>query len=180
MNPIEPTKNVTPIAGRGADAHWDANDATAKQTDPAANRTPVHQVSRSARMRRSCVRGDARDIIRFGRCGPRRSAARLRAMTRALTIIAILAAGLLTACGESSEEKAQTTVCDARADISAQVDDLKAITPATFSTDAVSKSLSAIQSDLSDIRGAQSDLSDDRRQQVEDATKTFTSSVEGS
>ena len=46
---------------------------------------------------------------------------------------------MLTACGESSEEKAQNTVCDAREDISTQVDDLKAITPATFTTDAVSR-----------------------------------------
>ena len=43
----------------------------------------------------------------------------------------------------------------------------------------MSKSLSAIQSDLSDIKGAQSELSDDRRQQVESATQTFTSDVEG-
>jgi hypothetical protein len=100
-------------------------------------------------------------------------------MRRALTTIAIVAAGLLAACGDSSEEKAQSTVCDARADISAQMDDLKGLTPATFSTDAVSKSLSAIQSDLSEIRGAQSELSDDRRQQVEDATKAFTSAVKG-
>ena len=100
-------------------------------------------------------------------------------MRRALTTIALLAAGLSTACGDSAEEEAQNTVCDARADISTQVDDLKGLTPATFSADAVSKSLSAIQSDLSDIRGAQSELSDDRRQQVEDANQTFTSAVKG-
>jgi flagellar hook-associated protein FlgK len=100
-------------------------------------------------------------------------------MRRALTTIALVAAGLLAGCGDSAEEKAQTTVCDARADISTQVDDLKALTPATFSTDAVSKSLRAIQSDLSDMRGAQSELSDDRRQQVQDATQTFTSAVKG-
>jgi hypothetical protein len=98
---------------------------------------------------------------------------------RALTTIAVLAAGVFAACGDSGEEKAQNTVCDARADISTQMDDLKRLTPATFSTDAVSKSLSAIQSDLSAIRGAQSELSDDRRQQVEDANQAFTSAVEG-
>jgi hypothetical protein len=51
VNAIEPAKNVTPIPGRGADAHWDANDATAKQTDPAANSTPVHQPFRAGRRR---------------------------------------------------------------------------------------------------------------------------------
>jgi flagellar hook-associated protein FlgK len=100
-------------------------------------------------------------------------------MRRALTTLALLAAGLLAACGDSAEQKAQTTVCDARADISTQMDDLKALTPATFSTDAVSKNLRAIQSDLSEIRGAQSELSDDRRQQVEDATQTFTTAIQG-
>ena len=49
VNPIEPTKNVTPIAGREADAHWEANDASAKQTDPAANSTPIHQPLRAGR-----------------------------------------------------------------------------------------------------------------------------------
>jgi flagellar hook-associated protein FlgK len=108
--------------------------------------------------------------------GGRRNGA---SMSRALIIVVLLATAFFTACGDSAEEKAQNTVCDARADISSQVDDLKGLTPATFSTDAVSKNLSAIKSDLSEMKGAQSDLSDDRRQQVEDATKAFTSAVEG-
>jgi hypothetical protein len=108
---------------------------------------------------------------------PTAGAATVPPMRRALTTIALVAAGLLTACGDSAEEKAQNTVCDARADISTQVDQLKGLTPATFSSDAVSKSMSAIQADLSEIRGAQADLSDDRRQQVEDANQAFTSAV---
>jgi hypothetical protein len=101
-------------------------------------------------------------------------------MTRlALTIATILIASALTACGESDEQKAQTTVCDARADISKQVDALKGLTPATFSTDAVSQSLRAIRTDLSEIKGAQGDLSDDRRREVESANQAFTSQVEG-
>ena len=48
-------------------------------------------------------------------------------MRRALMCIALFAAVLLTGCGDSAEEKAQNTVCDARSDISAQVDDLRAI-----------------------------------------------------
>ena len=100
-------------------------------------------------------------------------------MTRARAAIAVLAALALAGCGESAEEKAQTTVCDARDDISKQVDDLKAITPATFTTDAVTKSLSAIRSDLSSMKDAQSDLSDERRQQVESANQEFAGDVEG-
>ena len=43
----------------------------------------------------------------------------------------------LAACGESSEDKAKTTVCNARDDIGKQVADLKSLTPATVTKDAV-------------------------------------------
>jgi hypothetical protein len=97
----------------------------------------------------------------------------------ALTVAAALTALTLTACGESDEENAQQAVCDARQHISNQVNALKAMTPATFSTDAVSENLNAIKGDLSDIKDAQSELSDDRRQQVESANQAFTSQLEG-
>ena len=48
---IEPTKNVTPIPGRGADAHCETNEATAKQVEPIANSTPIHQSAESRRQR---------------------------------------------------------------------------------------------------------------------------------
>ena len=101
-------------------------------------------------------------------------------MRLASCIPAVVALALaLGACGESSEEKAQTTVCDARADIGKQIDELKSLTPATVTTDAVKQSLDAIKKDLSDISGAQSDLSGDRRSEVEAANKAFASSVQG-
>ena len=100
-------------------------------------------------------------------------------MRRLALLTALLTALALTACGESDEENAQATVCDARQDISNQVDSLKSLTPATFKTDDVSANLEAIRSDLSDIKGAQAELSDDRRQQVETANQEFTSQVEG-
>ena len=84
----------------------------------------------------------------------------------------------LGACGESDEEKAQNKVCDAKTDIAKQVDDLKGLTAATVTTDAVTQSIDAIKSDLEDISDGQSDLSDDRRSEVESATKSFTSSVQ--
>jgi Tfp pilus assembly protein PilP len=100
----------------------------------------------------------------------------MRTACRVLTITLLALA--LGACGESSEEKAQSTVCDARADIGTQVDKLEALTPATITTDAVTQPLDAIRKDLQEIAGAQSDLSGDRRSQVEAANKAFTSSVE--
>ena len=79
---------------------------------------------------------------------------------------------------ESDEEKAQNTVCDARDDINKQVDELKSLTPATVTTDAVTQNLDAIKTDLKDISDAQSDLSSDRRSEAEAANKAFSSSVE--
>jgi hypothetical protein len=85
----------------------------------------------------------------------------------------------LGACGESDEEKAQNKVCDARDDIAKQVDELKSLTPATVTADAVTQNLDAIKTDLKDISDAQSDLSSDRRSEAEAANKTFSSSVQG-
>ena len=84
----------------------------------------------------------------------------------------------LGACGESDEEKAENTVCDAKADIAKQVDELKGLTPATVTSDGVTQNLDAIKTDLKDISDAGSDLSSGRRSEAEAATKTFTSSVE--
>ena len=93
--------------------------------------------------------------------------------------VLLLLAFALGACGESSEDKAQTAVCDARADIGKQVDELKGLTASTVTADAVQQNLSAIRSDLKDITNAQSDLSGDRRSEAEAANKAFSSSVRG-
>ena len=90
----------------------------------------------------------------------------------------VMLALALGACGESDQEKAQNKVCDAKADLGKQVDELKSLTPATVTTDAVTQNLNAIKNDLQDISDAQSDLSSDRRSEVEAATKAFTSSVQ--
>ena len=97
---------------------------------------------------------------------------------RAPVIAAILIAVALAACGESQEENALQTVCDARQNIADEIDTLKGITPATFNADTVSESVSAIQSSLSQIKGAREDLSDDRRQEVDSANQAFESQVE--
>src|SRR6476646_9630567 len=95
-----------------------------------------------------------------------------------VVVLALLACLAVGACGQSKQDKAKSTVCDARADISKQVDKLKGLTPSTVTIDGVQSSLKAISSDLSKIKDAQGDLSADRRKKVEDATKTFTSQVQ--
>jgi hypothetical protein len=87
--------------------------------------------------------------------------------------LALLATLALTACGESDQQKAENTVCDARAGISKQVDALKSVTPSTFTVDDVSKRLSSIRGDLKSIKGAQQQLGDERRAQVKSANQAF-------
>ena len=101
-------------------------------------------------------------------------------MRAACSVLAVvMVAFALGACGESDEEKALNSVCDASDDIGKQVNELKGLTAATVTTDAVKQNLDAIETDLKDIADAQSDLSSDRRSEAEAANKAFTSSVEG-
>ena len=104
---------------------------------------------------------------------PRRGVLRLGALVAGLLLIAVTAVG----CGESDEEKAQAKVCDARADLKKQVDELAALTPTTSTADGVEENLKAIENDLKEITDAQGDLSDDRKQEVESATQEFGSEV---
>lgn len=92
-------------------------------------------------------------------------------------VVLTLAALALAACGQSDQDKAMNTVCDAKDDMAKQVDELSKMTPATFTTDAAKKNLDAIRNDFKDISDAQGDLSDDRRREVEAATNEFTRSV---
>jgi hypothetical protein len=100
----------------------------------------------------------------------------MRTASSAFAVVMLALA--LGACGESSEDKAQATVCDARADIGTQVDKLTSLTAATVTKDAVTQSVDAIKKDLNDISSAQTDLSSDRRSEAEAANKAFTSSVQ--
>ena len=61
------------------------------------------------------------------------------ARVRLIAVLAALlgAVALLVACGESEGEKAQTEVCDARADIQRRVDDLGDLTITTASIEQV-------------------------------------------
>ncbi len=98
---------------------------------------------------------------------------------RRLALIVVACTGLLlVGCGESDEDKAKSQVCDARADIKTQVDDLNGLTITTASISQIQDSLKAIRDNLKKITDAQGDLAPDRKTQVENANKTFTSQVQ--
>jgi hypothetical protein len=93
-------------------------------------------------------------------------------------ILGLLAALVVSGCGgQSDSEKAQAKVCDARADISKQVDELKGLTLATATVSGVRENVTAIQDDLKQMAGAQDTLSEDRRKEVKTATDTFVASA---
>ena len=92
-------------------------------------------------------------------------------------VLAVLAAAAIAGCGESEEEKAANTVCDARDDVSQQIDELKGLSAESITTEAVKQPVDAIRDDLKKIADAQGELADDRREEVEAANKAFTSSV---
>ena len=84
----------------------------------------------------------------------------------------------LAACGESDEEKAKSTVCDARDDIQANVDELKNLTLGTATLDKIRSNLSAIEDDVRKIADAQGDLSESDKEQVEKANANFRSKLQ--
>ena len=93
-------------------------------------------------------------------------------------IVLLLAAGLaVAACGESEEDKAKAQVCDARADIQKQVDELQGLTLSTATVDGVTQNLRAIRADLGKIKDAQGNLNDERKKQVQDANQAFEQQV---
>jgi hypothetical protein len=93
-------------------------------------------------------------------------------------VLALLASLALAACGgKSKEDKAMSSVCDARADISKQIDHLKSLPISTSSISDVQTSLTAIGDDLSKIKNAQGNLSGGRKQQVQDANAKFSSQI---
>ena len=98
-------------------------------------------------------------------------------MIRTLTGLALASALILSACGESAAEKAQNTVCSARADIKKQVDELKSTTISTASLDGIQANLKAIQKAVEQIASEQGKLSDDRKAEVQKANQAFKSEV---
>jgi hypothetical protein len=75
-------------------------------------------------------------------------------------------------------DRAQTHVCDARADLNTQVDKLASLTPTTATVDAGSGALDAITNDLQQSSDAQGDLNDERKQEVESASQEFNAQFE--
>jgi outer membrane protein TolC len=96
------------------------------------------------------------------------------------TAVVVAAALAVAGCGggdSTAEKTAQQQVCDARADISRQLDGLRQLTPSTVTSDTVRGNLQAIRDSLRKIRDAQPALKEDRRADIRAANQAFTSQV---
>jgi hypothetical protein len=92
-----------------------------------------------------------------------------------ITLVLLTAGVALSGCGgQSSQDKAKSQVCDARADIQKQVGELQSLTASTATVDGVTANIKAIRSDLGKIKDAQGDLNSDRKEQVQAANQAFT------
>jgi hypothetical protein len=106
---------------------------------------------------------------------PMATFASLRRAPLALLLVAVVG---VAGCGQSKQEKAQKQVCNARADISKQVNELKGLTATTATVDGVRQNVNQIQDDLKDIASAQGTLNDERKAQVKAATDQFTTQLQ--
>ena len=100
-------------------------------------------------------------------------------MSRLPAVAALTLAFGLAGCGESKEDKAQKAVCSARADINAQVDELKGMSVTTATLDRARANLKAIGDGLAKIATAQGDLTGERKEAAQKASQTFKSEVAG-
>jgi Tfp pilus assembly protein PilP len=99
---------------------------------------------------------------------------------RAVMALVPLALSMLVlgACGESSQEKAQKTVCSARADIDKQIEHIHSLTISTQAPTELKEAGSAISADVKKITESQKDLAPARKAEVEKATSTFAKEAE--
>jgi phosphoglycerate-specific signal transduction histidine kinase len=93
------------------------------------------------------------------------------------SLLLVLAAAALAACGQSKADKARDQVCEARDSIAHQVESLQELTLTTATTEKVQDSLQAIQSDLKTISSASDDLSAERKKDVQAANDEFTAKM---
>jgi hypothetical protein len=97
----------------------------------------------------------------------------MRTLSGCIVVLAVVLAG----CGDSKEETAQSNVCDAKAGIQKQVNELEGMTASTVTLDGVKSSLQSIGDDLTKLKNAQADLSGDRKDEAEKAWQTFRTQV---
>ena len=96
---------------------------------------------------------------------------------RAKAAVVIATSLAIGACGTSKEDEANQDVCDARANIEREVNNLEQQSPSSFTLDAAKGSVESIGEDLRKMGDAQADLSDERRREVQRANEAFAAQI---
>lgn len=96
--------------------------------------------------------------------------------TAALALLVTSALGL-TACGESSGEKATKQTCSATTEISAQIKKLQALPVSSSFPEEAKASVEAIDASIAKIKDAAPNLEGASRQQIDAANKAFQSEI---
>jgi hypothetical protein len=99
-------------------------------------------------------------------------------MRSRLTLAFLVSAVALAGCGQSAQDKAKKQVCDARTEISKQVDYLKRLTLTTATVSGVENSVKSIGTSLKKVADAEPQLTSQRKQQAQAANAAFTSELQ--
>jgi len=92
-------------------------------------------------------------------------------------LVVLLPLAFAAGCGESSQEKAEKTVCAAKSQIATDVHSLQTLPVAASSLETAKHDVQSIGEQLKKIQGAQGSLSGARREQVEKANATLSSEL---
>ena len=95
-----------------------------------------------------------------------------------LVSLAVLGVCLGACGGKSDQEKATNDVCDARAAIKKNVEELQNLTIGTATADQIEANLNGIRDGFVKIGDARANLDGTRKRQVEKANETFQSDVQ--
>lgn len=94
-----------------------------------------------------------------------------------LVIIVAIVAAVFFFGKESKEDKALQAVCDARADIQQRVNSLVTTQPSDFTLNGFKEDVAAIQADIKTIQDNEAELGVDRKQEVQQASQQFVSTI---
>jgi hypothetical protein len=95
-----------------------------------------------------------------------------------LMLVGVVLVSLASCGGESDEERAQNRVCDARADVQRQLNELENLSVTTATLDGIERRITAIKDGVATIRDAAGDLAEQRRSQIQASSATFGSQVQ--
>jgi hypothetical protein len=94
------------------------------------------------------------------------------------TVACVLSVFALGGCGESSQAKAEASLCNGKTEVSAGVEDLAKQTAQTVSVASIEADIGKITGGLDKITSSQSGLTGARKSQAEQATSTLSGELD--